>query len=256
MFKADSSLLISSEDIGEGFTRSPIFIVGMPRSGTSLAEQILASHSQVFGGGELEDLGRILGPVVQQEPPGTKEQINTQMLVSLRNTYLNELASRPGDTPFITDKMPTNFKWIGFLLSVMPGVKIINMQRDPVATCWSIFKLQFRGSGYTNDLVDIAEYYKLYLDLMEFWRKEFPDQIYDLDYEALTKNQEQETLRLLEYCGLEWEQQCLEFYNTERAVRTLSDKQVRQKMYTGSSEVWRKYEAQLSPLLEALNSYP
>ena len=89
---------------------------------------------------------------------------------------------------------------------------------------------------------------------MEFLRKEFPDQIYDLDYEALTKNQEQETLRLLEYCGLEWEQQCLEFYNTERAVRTLSDKQVRQKMYTGSSEAWRKYEAHLGPLLEALNS--
>jgi tetratricopeptide (TPR) repeat protein len=253
IFRADSSLSISSENIGEGFTRLPIFIVGMPRSGTSLAEQILASHSQVFGGGELENLGRILGPVVQQVMPGTKEQINTQMLVSLRNTYLSEIASRPGDTPFVTDKMPINFKWIGFLLSVMPGVKIINMQRDPIATCWSMFKLQFRGSGYTNDLVDIAEYYKLYLDLMEFWRKEFPDQIFDLDYEALTRNQEQETRSLLEYCGLQWEQQCLEFYNTERAVRTLSDKQVRQKMYTGSSEAWRKYEAQLSPLLEALN---
>jgi tetratricopeptide (TPR) repeat protein len=251
LFKADSSLAIPKETV---FARQPVFIVGMPRSGTTLVEQILASHSQVFGGGELEDLGRILGPVVHESIATGKEQINAEMIVGYRSAYLRALAARPGVTPFITDKMPTNFKWVGFLLTAMPGVKIINVQRDPVATCWSMFKVQFRGSGYTNDLVDIAEFYKLYLDLMDFWREEYPGQVYDLDYEMLTNCQEQETRKLLAYCGLDWEEQCLEFYKTERAVRTLSDGQIRQKMYTGSSDAWRKYEAHLSPLIEAMNS--
>jgi len=255
IFKAANTFVIPKETLGDMVPRLPIFIVGMPRSGTTLTEQILASHSQVFGGGEIEDLGRILGPVVQEMIVTGKERMSAEMMAGFRDSYLKELAARPGDTPFITDKMPTNFKWIGFLLTAIPGVKIIHMQRNPVATCWSMFKMQFRGSGYTNDLVDIAEYYKLYLDLMGFWREEFPGQIYDLDYEALTNNQERETSKLLEYCGLDWEQQCLEFYKTERAVRTLSDKQVRQKMYTGSSEAWRKYETYLGPLLEVLNSH-
>lgn len=232
----------------------PIFITGMPRSGTTLTEQILASHSKVFGGGELEALGRILTPVLEQSMATGNAALDSRRLAELRDAYLEELQGLPATAPYITDKMPQNFRWIGFLLKSMPGVKIINVQREPAASCWSMFKIQFRGHGYTNDLVDLAEYYNLYLELMEFWRKEYPGQIYDLDYESLTLNQEQETRKLLEYCGLEWEDQCLEFYKTKRAVRTPSGKQVRQKMYTGSSEAWRKYAKHMQPLLDVLNT--
>jgi len=232
----------------------PIFITGMPRSGTTLTEQILASHSKVFGGGELEALGRILTPVVQESMTTGNAPLDSRKLAELRDTYLEELQGLPATEPYITDKMPQNFRWIGFLLKTMPGVKIINVQREPAASCWSMFKIQFGGHGYTNDMVDLAEYYNLYLDLMDFWRKEYPGQVYDLDYEALTLNQEQETRKLLEYCGLDWEDQCLEFYKTKRAVRTPSGKQVRQKMYTGSSEAWKKYAKHMQPLLDVLNT--
>jgi tetratricopeptide (TPR) repeat protein len=252
LFNAENAAGIAESRTVLELSQQPIFIVGMPRSGTTLTEQILASHSRVTGCGELEALGRILNHVPQQTAAGGEKRLRPEALLGYRDAYLNELAGRPGDTPFLTDKMPSNFKWIGFLLTVMPGVKIIHMQRDPVAVCWSMFKLQFRGHGYSNDMADLAGYYRLYLDLMEFWRKEFPGQFYDLDYQALTRNQEQETRKLLEYCELGWEDQCLEFYKTPRAVRTLSAKQVRQKMYTGSSEAWRQYEAHLQPLIEAL----
>jgi hypothetical protein len=109
-----------------------------------------------------------------------------------------------------------------------------------------------KGTGYAYDLVDVAEHYKMYVSLMDFWRARFPDRIYDLDYEALTENQEEETRKLLKYCGLEWEEQCLEFHKTERAVKTASSAQVRRAMYQGSSEAWRKYEAHLQPMIQAL----
>jgi hypothetical protein len=254
LFNANNLQPGTLAESGGSFTRQPIFIVGMPRSGTTLTEQILATHSQVWGGGELEALGRILTPIVQQSITTPGKRIPTKTLANCRDAYWADLQSLPATSPYVTDKMPQNFRWIGFLLTTMPGVKIINVRREPAATCWSMFKMQFKGHGYSNDLLDLAEYYKLYLDLMDFWSKEFPNRIYDLDYEALTRNQEPETRKLLEYCELDWEQQCLEFYKTRRAVRTPSGRQVRQKMYTGSSDAWRKYEAHLGPLVEALGS--
>ena len=115
-----------------------------------------------------------------------------------------------------------------------------------------MFKMLFSGNAYTNDLTDLAKYYHLYSDLMDFWRRKFPNQIYDLNYEALTENQEYETRKLLEYCGLTWDEQCLEFHKTKRRIHTASDSQVRRKMYTGSSTVWRKYETHLQPMLAEL----
>jgi len=239
---------------GRKFNRQPIFIVGMPRSGTTLTEQILASHSQVWGGGELEVLGRILTPVVQQAMSTQEKSIPSGVLTNCRDAYLADLQGLPATEPYVTDKMPQNFRWAGFLLTTMPDVKIINVQREPAAVCWSMFKMHFKGHDYTNDMLDLADYYKLYHDLMDFWRKEFPNRIYDLDYELLTRNQESETRKLLEYCELDWEEQCLEFYKTKRAVRTASSRQVRQKMYTGSSDAWRKYEEHLKPLLDSLGN--
>jgi tetratricopeptide (TPR) repeat protein len=254
LFNADSLQAGSIVESNSRFTRQPIFIVGMPRSGTTLTEQILASHSQVWGGGELEALGRILTPVMQQAITSPGRHIPFETFVNCRDGYLADLESLPATAPYVTDKMPQNFRWAGFLLTTMPDVKIINVRRDPPASCWSMFKMQFRGHGYSNDLVDLANYYKLYFDLMGFWSEEFPGRIYDLDYEALTRNQESETRKLLEFCELDWEEQCLEFYKTKRAVRTPSGRQVRQKMYTGSSEAWRKYERHLGPLLESLGT--
>ena len=150
--------------------------------------------------------------------------------------------------------MPLNFQWIGFIFAAIPGAKIVHVKRDARATCWSNFKHYFsgKGNGFANDLQDVAEYYKMYIDLMEFWHQKFAGRIYDLNYEALTEHQEEETRKLLDYVGLDWEDQCLEFHETKRTVRTASATQVRQKMYQGSSEEWRNYEKHLEPMVELL----
>ena len=252
-FEGDALPVAGGDSVSIRGTRQPIFIVGMPRSGTTLTEQILASHSSVFGAGELQAVGRIMSPVLRDALAAGRRELATEVYGALGDTYLRELESYGDSESFVTDKMPANFKWVGFLLTAMPGVKIINLQRDPAASCWSMFKLLFSGNGYTNDLVDLAEYYHLYTDLMDFWRQKFPNQIYDLNYERLTEDQERETRKLLEYCELPWEEQCLEFHKTKRTVRTPSGKQVRRKMYTGSSAAWRKFETHLEPMLSVLN---
>jgi hypothetical protein len=158
------------------------------------------------------------------------------------------------DERIITDKMPLNFRWIGIILSAFPGAKIIHLKRDPMATCWSIYKRYFfvRGNGYAYDLGDLGEYYRLYADLMAFWHEKYPNVIYDVCYERLTENQEEETRRLLEFCNLEWQEECLNFHKTKRLVKTISATQVRREMYRGSSEAWRKFERHLQPLRKAL----
>jgi len=153
----------------------------------------------------------------------------------------------------ITDKMPLNFRWIGFILSAFPGAKIVHVNRDPMATCWSIFKHYFPDPClFAYDLEDLAQFYRLYMDLMTFWRELYPDSIYDLDYERLTENQEAETRKVLAFCDLSWEDQCLDFHETERQVKTISAAQVRTQMCTGSSDAWKKYEHRLQPLIASL----
>ncbi len=228
---------------------TPVFIVGMPRSGTALVEQILASHSDVYGAGELSLLERAVRSGARKEVQDPLSQ-----LASIRETYQAGLADIGISEPYVTDKMPLNFRWIGFICTAMPGARIVHVERDPRATCWSIFKHHFpsHGHGFANDLQDLAGFYKLYRGLMAFWCERFPGRIYDLNYEALTENQEDETRKLLEYVGLEWEDACLEFHKTERAVQTSSSSQVRQAMYRGSSDAWRNYEDHLGPLAESL----
>ena len=151
--------------------------------------------------------------------------------------------------------MPLNFQFIGFILSAFPEAKIIHLKRDARATCWSIYKHYFssKGMGFSYNQNDLASFYHLYTDLMAFWHQKFPDKIYDLCYEDLTTNQEEETRNLLKYCELEWDENCLNFHLTKRAVKTTSAFQVRQKMYQGSSEAWRKYEEYLQPLMNGLS---
>jgi tetratricopeptide (TPR) repeat protein len=228
--------------------KRPIFILGMPRSGTSLVEQILASHSQVHGGGELQFLRRAVTPVLDGGKPGVAA------LEKVRLSYLADIETLGTDAPAVTDKMPLNFRWIGFIATAFPEAAIIHTKRDPVATGWSIYKQSFpaRGLEFTWDLDDIAAYYGLYEELMGFWHERFPGRIHDLDYEALTENQEDGTRALLSACDLDWDDNCLDFHKTESAVGTASAAQVRRKMYKGSSDAWKPYEAHLGPLIEAL----
>jgi hypothetical protein len=158
---------------------------------------------------------------------------------------------------YVVDKMPINFWWIGFIIAALPGTSIIHVKRDARATCWSNYKHYFsgRGNGYAYDLQDVAEYFRMYVDLMSYWHELFPGRIVELDYESLTENQEEETRKLLHQVGLEWEDQCLEFHKTERAVQTASALQVRRKMYQHSSSEWRKYERYLEPMVEALKGF-
>ena len=228
----------------------PILIVGMPRSGTSLVEQILASHSDVYGAGEL----RMLETLVRQHFPDMPDFDPAAASSRITADYLEGLDQMAGEKHFITDKMPGNFRWLGFLLSVQPDIRIIHTTRDPMAVCWSNFRQYFpaQGLGFPYDLSDLAEYYLMHEELMRFWHERFPGRIYDLSYEQLTENQEIETRKLLDYCGLDWEDRCLEFEKTERSVKTASAAQIRNKMYQGSSKAWCKFESHLGPLIEGL----
>ena len=229
----------------------PILVVGMPRSGTSLVEQILASHSMVHGAGELE----LLGHLVIRHFLNVPELGLVSSAKRMTADYFQGMDKIANGQPYVTDKMPLNFRWLGFLLLATPDIRIVHIQRDPVATCWSNFKEYFpaRGTGFTCDLSDLAAYYKLYEDLMRFWHEKFPGRIYDLNYERLTENQEEETRKLLDYCGLPWEDSCLNFHETQRVVKTASASQVRKRLYQGSSAAWRKFENHLVVLTKALN---
>lgn len=233
-------------------SRQPVFILGMPRSGTSLVEQILASHSGVHGAGELRLLDQSVSTIEWQSG-----QISAHQLQSVRDSYLSGLEKLAVSESYVTDKMPLNFQRIGFIVAALPEAKIIHVKRDARATCWSCFKNYFseKGNGFAYDLHDVAEYFRMYTDLMAFWHEKYPGRIYDLSYEALTENQEEESRNLLEYVGLDWEDQCLSFHENRRAVRTASAVQVRQKMYQGSSEEWRRYETHLEPLVELLKGF-
>jgi tetratricopeptide (TPR) repeat protein len=244
-FQDEISPVKTAALVDDAVSQRPVFILGMPRSGTTLVEQILASHSEVFGGGELELLNNGLQNI--DWPTSTIEQ---SKVLQLKEDYLSGLSKLGTTERFITDKMPLNFRWIGFILSAFPEAKIIHVKRDAMAICWSIFKQNFsqKGNSYAYDLENIAQYYQLYCDLMEFWNNKFPTRIYNLCYENLIEDQENETRNLLEYVGLDWEEQCLEFHKTKRAISTASSLQVRQKLYKGSSEQWRNYEKHLAPL--------
>jgi hypothetical protein len=241
----------------EPSTIQPVFIVGMLRSGTSLVEQIIASHHAVYGAGELNTLADLIEPILRDHLAKDEYKLSEKTFLSIRQQYLEALSGFNVAENVITDKMPLNCQYIGFILSAFPEAKIVHMKRDARATCWSIYKHYFRsaGNGWAYNLDDLAGFYGIYSNIMDFWHQTFPDKIYDLCYEDLTTNQEEETRKLLEYCELGWDENCLNFHTSRRAVKTASALQVRQKMYQGSSEAWKKYEAYLEPLIKALSSY-
>ena len=229
----------------------PIFIIGMPRSGTTLVEQILSSHKKIFGCGELFH--------IQKGVLNTKlhnSEVNYNKLNALRNYYLQNIETMNFSETYFTDKMPLNFRFLGHIINSFPESIIIHLRRDPIATCWSNFKTNFDDVqlGYSNDLSELAEYFKLYEDLMDFWNKKFSDKIYELKYEDLVENQERETKQLIEHIGLEWDESCLNFHLNNRFVRTASTTQVREKIFKNSSLKWKKYEKHLDVLKNQFSS--
>ena len=226
----------------------PIFIVGMPRSGTTLVEQIISSHSEVTGAGEL-DFAAQFGAAIAT---GITE-VNNESLLNFRSKYLTKLKSLSNKNLIITDKMPQNFRYIGLLAAAFPEAKIIHVKRNPAAVCWANYKQYFvsKNIGYCYAIDDVISYHKLYENLMDFWTNMLSNRIYKLDYELLTVNQESETRQLIEYLGLDWDEKCLSPQNNMRSVATASNVQVRKKVYRGSSEQWRKYQPFLNGALDS-----
>lgn len=248
---------INNLNIKKKSIKRPIFIVGMPRSGTSLVEQILASHHSVYGAGELNTITKLSSPVIKNYALGDINQLTEQMLLFIRNEYMNMLSNFKIKENVITDKLPLNFQFIGIILLAFPEAKIIHLKRDARATCWSNYKYYFKDkeNGYSNNFEDLANFYISYTKLMKFWHRLFPNKIYDLCYEDLIQDQENETRKLLKYLELDWDEDCLDFHNNDRAVKTVSALQVRKKIYQNSSIAWKKYWAYIEPLIKALKSY-
>jgi len=234
----------------------PIFVLGMPRSGTTLVEQILASHSKVFGAGELGDVERLAGSSrfgSGARFPENARQLKTDAFRALGDSYVAGLRSRGTGQTRITDKMPQNFFFIGLIHLIVPAARIIRCVRDPVDTCLSCY-LQFFGGRqpFAWDLTELGRYYRAYQALMDHWASVLPGRILEVRYEDLVADTETESRRLIDHCGLAWEDGCLAFQRTDRPVLTASASQVRRGIYTSSVARWRRYERHLGPLIEAL----
>jgi len=237
--------------------QTPIFIVGMMRSGTSLVEQILASHPQVHGAGELTDLKQIIyyfdGDLQLQAYPDQIPALDAEQVRARALEYLSRLAVRGGRAARVTDKMPSNFRYLGMIRLMFPRAKIIHCRRHPLDTCLSCYRLHFSGAHpYAYELRELGHYYRLYAGLMQHWHTVLPGYIHDVQYESLVADQEAETRRLLDFCGLPWHPACLDFHSTERSVITASHSQVRTPIYRSSLQKWKPYEQYLGPLIEAL----
>ncbi len=238
----------------------PIFVVGLPRAGSTLLEQILASHSQVQGTSELMDIisiARALGNKDRKNPAGKYPEVlaglTQDQVRELGESYLETTRIQRSDSPFFIDKMPNNFRHIGLIHLILPNSKIVDARRHPMGGCFSGFKQLFaHGQTFTYDLEDIGKYYRDYIRVMDHWDAVLPGRVHRVQYEEMVADTEAQIRALLDYCDLEFEEQCLRFYEVERAIRTPSAEQVRKPIYKEGLEQWRNFEAHLDPLKEAL----
>lgn len=242
-------------------SRQPVFIVGMPRSGTSLTEQILSSHSRVHGAGEHFALPEITRALSASSSGGLAyprdiAKFPPDALATLAAQYLTAIdRERPDGVARVTDKMLFNFLHLGLVAQMFPKAAIIHCRRDPIDTCLSCYFQSFYNwetLAFTFDLTSLGLYYREYARLMEHWRKVLPTPLFELDYEQLVAAQETESRRMIEFVGLDWEDGCLNFHESERAVVTASIIQARKPIYTSATGRWRRYERHLEPLLRAL----
>jgi len=243
----------------------PIFILGLPRSGSTLVEQILASHSQVDGTQELPEIPRVVCSMERcsmESPrsergdpryPAVLANLVPEDFRRLGERYIAETRAYRGDKPFFIDKMPNNFRHIGLIHLMLPNAKIIDVRREPMACCVSNLKQLFAsGQEFTYSVEDIARYYKSYLELMRHWDAVLPGRVLRVWYKDVVQDLESNVRRILKLCGLEFEPACVEFHKLERSVYTASSEQVRQPIFSEGLHQWRNYEPWLSPLKDAL----
>jgi tetratricopeptide (TPR) repeat protein len=244
---------------GSDMSWAPIFIVGMPRSGTTLMEQVLASHSKVFGAGELETFKEAIAECVSSHGivpayPALVEALARDQIRQLGEIYTTRVRARAPEAERIVDKMPLNFVFVGLIHLALPNARFINVRRDPLDTCVSCFSLLFTGSQpFAYDLAELGRYYRGYEAVMEHWHKVLPPGVMiDVHYEDLVDDLEETARRVLRHCDLNWEDACRDFHDTKRAVRTASLMQVREPVYRRSIGTWRRYAEFLEPLGQAL----
>ncbi len=241
-------------DIKGNPSRLPVFVLGMPRSGTTLVEQILASHSEVHGAGELPDIPRVAERISGNrnwaDAVGTLDNDRAE---AIANEYLDRLREIAPETRRVVNKLPMNFLYLGLIRTLFPAAPIIHCRRDPLDVCLSNYFGHFaEPKAFTNDLSDLGHFFKLYQRLMAYWEKIYPGTIFHIDYDSLIDDQEGLSRELISYCGLEWQAQCLSFHETERHVATASRLQVRRPLYKNSVQRWRNYDRYLGPLQAAL----
>lgn len=236
-----------------------LFILGMPRSGTTLVEQIISSHNEVYGAGELTFIEESIKKLINHKSnSGEKIWENLERIESLdaikleitQSEYIEKLKSYNFEEKFITDKAPLNFKWIGFIKLIFPNSKIIHCNRNGMDTCYSNFKNSFSGNslGFCYNLEKLGKFFNLYKDLMVFWNSEFKDQIHNISYENLINDKENEVKKLLKFCGLGWDENCLNPHMNKKIVATASLAQVRTPVYKSSINKWKNLEDELSEL--------
>jgi tetratricopeptide (TPR) repeat protein len=240
-------------------SRQPIFIIGMPRSGSTLIEQILASHPRVHGAGERMDFSKVVFAVTGARPLDYPEFVPTlrpEQLDEIGAAYVASMTKSLPSVDRFTDKLLGNFVFAGLIRLVLPNAHIIHIQRNPIDTCWSCFSVRFSEPfEFAYDLGELGRFYRAYERLMEHWRRVLPEgAMLEVHYEDVVADIEAQARRIIDYCGLEWNDACLAFYKTSRPVRTASVAQVRQPIYKTSVERWRRYERHLGPLLEALGA--
>jgi hypothetical protein len=255
------SAALLRDKVGGGDPSSlPVFIVGMPRSGTTLIEQILASHSKVFGAGESQEFGHAVVALSKPGPafPELAFNLTADALRSLGLGYVTALTAAGSGAERIVDKMPSNFLYAGLIHLALPNARIIHARRDPIDTCWSCFSLLFAGNQpHTYDLGELGRYYRAYAALMAHWRCVLPPGVMlEVRYEDLVDDLENNARAILAHCGLDWEEACLNFHETRRPVQTASSLQVRQPIYRGSVGRASAYRHLLQELVEALKIEP
>ena len=236
-------------------TRQPIFVSGLPRSGTTLVEQILASHPEVFGGGELRDLYDAVTQLAKTSTVGLPDvflQATDDDLRSITATYRKSLENMAPDSSHVTDKSIANFRYFALIATLMPNAPLIYCRRDPLDQGLSIFQLDLQEQPYGYDLAAIGRTWLLCEELLQHWNRLLPGKILTVQYEDLVTDPENQVRRLLEHCHLDFDPACLAFHETDRVVRTASEAQVRKPLYTDSIGRWRRYEKHLGPLLAAV----
>jgi tetratricopeptide (TPR) repeat protein len=238
----------------------PIFIVGLPRSGSTLLEQILASHSQVDGTMELPNILSLAQKLRRGDNlsgtnhyPSVLKTLDAEALSKFGEAYIKDTRVHRGSAPFFIDKMPNNFRHIGLINLILPNAKIIDARRHPMGCCFSAFKQLFHeGQEFTYGLEQVGTYYKDYVELMDHWDKVLPGKVLRVQYEEVVSDLDTQVRRILDYCGLDFEENCISFYETDRSVRTPSSEQVRQPIYQSGVDQWKNFEANLEPLKKAL----